>query len=132
MDTKTLSQFIAWSKTTDLQEIIYKKPGTGGRAPSLGVEIKAAAAMPQASDFSTKLIPVPAPAVGIYHAGKKGREIILKEEMPVKKGDFLGIIEMNKTRKEVHAAADGVLKIIAVTDGQPAEYGQPLFFIEPK
>ena len=38
MDTKTLSQFIAWSKTTDLQEIIYKKPG-------MGVEIKTAAAV---------------------------------------------------------------------------------------
>ena len=132
MDTKTLSQFIAWSKTTDLQEIIYKKPGSGGRAPALGLEIKAASAMPQASDFSTKLIPVPAPAVGIYHGGKKGREIILKEEMPVKKGDFMGIIEMNKTQKEVAAPTGGILKIIGITDGQPAEYGQPLFFIEPE
>ena len=27
MDTKTLSDFIAWSKKTDLQEVLFKKDG---------------------------------------------------------------------------------------------------------
>ncbi|MDR0953209.1 MAG: hypothetical protein LBM71_03350 [Elusimicrobiota bacterium] len=125
MDTKTLSDFITWSKTTDLQEIIYKKNG-------IAIDIKTAAATPAASDFSCKLDIVAAPALGIYHAGKKGKALALKENMPVKKGDLLGTIEMNKTLKDVLATIDGVLKVISITDGLPTEFGQPLFFIEPK
>jgi len=125
MDTKTLSDFIAWSKTTDLQEIVYRKAGAA-------VEIKTASAAPTACDFSCRLTPVKAPAVGIYHAGGKGKALNIKENMEVKKGDLLGFIEMNKTSKEIRSEADGILKIIAISDGKPAEYGAPLFFIEPK
>ena len=126
MDTRTLAEFIAWSKTTDLQELLYKKPA------GASVQIKTAAAAAQATDFSAKLAPVLSPAVGIYHNGAKGREIVLKENMEVKKGALLGVIEMNKTAKEVVAPADGLLKIIGVSNAQCAQYGQPLFFIEPK
>lgn len=125
MDTKTLSDFIAWSKTTDLQEITYKKDG-------ITVEIKTADAAPRATDFSCKLTPVKSPAVGIYHAGVKGKSVTVKENMPVKEGDLLGVIEMNKTTEEVKASISGTLKIISITDGKPTEFGQPLFFIEPK
>lgn len=125
MDTKTLSDFIAWSKTTDLQEITYKKDGTY-------IEIKTAQAEPGACDFSCKMTPVASPAVGIYHAGKKGKAVNIKENMEVKEGDFLGVVVMNKTSKEVCATTSGNIKIISIQDGQPAEFGQPLFFIEPK
>ncbi len=125
MDTKTLADFIAWSKTTDLQEVLYNKDG-------VNIEIKTEQANPRASDFSTPLKPVKAPAVGIYHAGKKGCSVNLKENMPVKEGDFLGAVEMNKTFKDITANAEGNLKIISISDGKPVEFGQPLFFIEPK
>ena len=82
MDTKTLSDFIAWSKTTDLQEVVFKKDG-------VCVEISTAAKNPKASDFSCKLTPVKAPAVGIYSFGKKGKAVTVKENMPVKQGDIL-------------------------------------------
>jgi biotin carboxyl carrier protein len=68
--------------------------------------------------------------VGIYHIGKKGKEIMLKENVPVKKDAFLGSIEMNNTQTDIIAPCGGILRIIAVSDGQSAEYGQPLFFIE--
>ena len=58
--------------------------------------------------------------------------ITIKEDMPVKQGDILGFVEMNKASKEVAATAEGILKIISVKDGAAVEYGQPLFFIEPK
>ena len=125
MDTKTLSQFIAWSRTTDLQEIVYKKPGEG-------IEISAAGAVPAATDFSSKLKPVASPGVGIYHAGRRGKEVTVKENTAVKVGDLLGVIVVNKTEKDVLAPVDGIIKIAGVADGQPVEYGQPLFFLEPK
>jgi Biotin carboxyl carrier protein len=125
MDTKTLSDFITWSKTTDLEEIIYIKGQTK-------LQIKTAQAQADGTDFSCKLIPVKAPAVGIFHEGSKGKAIALKEDMPVKKGDILGFVDMNNTSKEIKASEEGTLKIISVKDGAAVEYDQPLFFIEPK
>ena len=124
MDTKTLSDFIAWSKTTDLQEVVFKKDG-------VSVEISTAAKNPKASDFSCKLTAVKAPAVGIYGLGKKGKAVTVKENMSVKQGDILGYVEMNKTVKEVSSPVKGTLKIILASEGAALEYGQPLFFIEP-
>ena len=124
MDTKTLSDFIAWSKTTDLQEVVFKKDG-------VSVEISTAAKNPNASDFSCKLTAVKAPAVGIYGLGKKGKAVTVKENMAVKQGDILGYVEMNKTVKEVSSPVKGTLKIILASEGAAVEYGQPLFFIEP-
>lgn len=124
MDTKTLSDFIAWSKTTDLQEVVFKKDG-------VSVEISTAAKNPRASDFSCKLAAVKSPAVGIYGLGKKGKAVTVKENMPVKQGDILGYVEMNKTFKEIPAPVKGTLKIILASEGSAVEYGQPLFFIEP-
>ncbi|MDR1684033.1 MAG: hypothetical protein LBR90_01040 [Elusimicrobiota bacterium] len=125
MDTKTLAEFITWSKTTDLEEITYNKAGTY-------VQIKTAQAAAKTGSFACRLTPVKAPAVGIYHAGAKGKALNLKEDMPLKEGQTLGYIEMNKTQKPVLAPKEGALKIISIEDGQSAQYGQPLFFIEPK
>jgi len=52
--------------------------------------------------------------------------------MLVKKGAELGVVEAAKEFKPVSAPADGTLKIISVEDGHTVEYGQPLFFLEPK
>ena len=47
----------------------------------------------------------------------------------IKKGDVLCIIEAMKLMNEIEADQDGVLKDILVENGQPVEYGQPLFVI---
>ena len=125
MDTKTLSSVISWSKTTDLKEIVYKKDG-------VFIEIRTAQAGPRQADFSCTLTPVKAPALGIFHSGIKGGEIVLREDMSLKKHQILGSVETNKTFKEVLCPCHGVLKIISIKDGQSVQYNQPLFFIEPK
>ncbi len=47
----------------------------------------------------------------------------------VKAGDTVCIIEAMKLLNEIEADADGVVKEILVENGQPVEYGQPLFVI---
>ena len=47
----------------------------------------------------------------------------------VKVGDTVCIIEAMKLLNEIEADADGVVKEILVENGQPVEYGQPLFVI---
>jgi acetyl-CoA carboxylase biotin carboxyl carrier protein len=48
----------------------------------------------------------------------------------VKAGDTLCIIEAMKLMNEIEAEKSGVVKAILVDNGQPVEYGEPLFIIE--
>jgi acetyl-CoA carboxylase biotin carboxyl carrier protein len=47
----------------------------------------------------------------------------------VKEGDPICIIEAMKLMNEIESDASGVVKAILVENGQPVEYGQPLFII---
>jgi acetyl-CoA carboxylase biotin carboxyl carrier protein len=47
----------------------------------------------------------------------------------VKVGDRLCIIEAMKLMNEIESDVAGVVKAILVENGQPVEYGQPLFVI---
>ena len=47
----------------------------------------------------------------------------------VKSGDTLCIIEAMKLLNEIEADRDGVVKAILVENGQPVEYGEPLFIL---
>ena len=48
----------------------------------------------------------------------------------VKKGDILCIIEAMKLMNEIESEFDGEIKEILVKDGEPVEYGKPLFVIK--
>jgi len=47
----------------------------------------------------------------------------------VNAGDTLCIIEAMKLLNEIEADQGGVIKAILVENGQPVEYGEPLFII---
>jgi acetyl-CoA carboxylase biotin carboxyl carrier protein len=47
----------------------------------------------------------------------------------VKVGETVCIVEAMKLLNEIEADADGVIKEILVENGQPVEYGQPLFVL---
>ena len=48
----------------------------------------------------------------------------------VTKGQTLCIIEAMKLLNEIESDVAGTIKAILVENGQPVEYGQPLFLIE--
>ena len=125
MDTKNLANFIAWAKTTDLQEILFK-------TKDINIEIKTAGANLQKVNYQCSLYAVKAPALGIFAAGTKGKAINLREDMFVEKGQILGYIEAGKTIHPVVCPFSGKLKVISIENGQSAEYNQPLFFIDPE
>lgn len=71
-----------------------------------------------------------APLVGTYYsAPAEGAEPYIRVGEPVKKGQVLGLIEAMKLMNEIECERDGVITEILVADGQPVEYGQPLFRI---
>ena len=49
----------------------------------------------------------------------------------VRKGQVLCIVEAMKLMNEIEADVAGTIAEILVENGQPVEYGQPLFRIEP-
>jgi acetyl-CoA carboxylase biotin carboxyl carrier protein len=59
-----------------------------------------------------------------------GRQALRGSGQSVNAGDTLCIIEAMKLMNEIEADRSGVVKAVLVEDGQPVEYGEPLFIIE--
>ncbi len=73
---------------------------------------------------------VKAPMVGtFYRSSAPGSQVFVEVGQSVKAGDTLCIIEAMKLMNEIESDASGVIKAILVENGQPVEYGQPLFII---
>ena len=71
------------------------------------------------------------PMVGtFYRAPSPGAPSFVEIGQSVTKGQTLCIIEAMKLLNEIESDATGVVKAILVENGQPVEYGQPLFQIE--
>ena len=64
-----------------------------------------------------------------YRSGSPGSPSFVEVGQAVKEGDALCIIEAMKLMNEIESDATGVVKAILVENGQPVEYGQPLFLI---
>ena len=73
---------------------------------------------------------VKSPMVGtFYRASAPGAPAFVDIGSVVKEGDTLCIIEAMKLLNEIEADQSGVIKAILVENGQPVEYGEPLFII---
>lgn len=88
----------------------------------------APAAAPMAeTESGTK---VTSPMVGtFYRSPSPGAAAFVDVGSQVKPGDTLCIIEAMKLLNEIECEVAGTIKAILVENGQPVEYGQPLFVI---
>ena len=66
-----------------------------------------------------------------YAAPSPDAEVFVKEGVAIKKGDTLCIIEAMKIMNEIEAEQSGVISEILIKNGEPVEYNQPLFKIDP-
>jgi len=72
------------------------------------------------------------PFVGtFYRAAAPSAAPYVKEGQSVKRGDVLCIIEAMKLMNEIEAEFPGKIISVLVENGQPVEFGEPLFLIEP-
>lgn len=93
----------------------------------------------EAVPASAPAAPVPAAAVGhtvkapmvgtFYRAPNPNSPAFVEVGQTVKEGEPLCIIEAMKLLNEIEADKSGVIKEILVQNGEPVEYGQPLFVI---
>ncbi len=98
--------------------------------PVAGVQAPAPAAAAPAAPPAPTGHTVKAPMVGtFYRAPNPGASPFVEVGQSVKEGDALCIIEAMKLLNEIEADKAGVIKEILVENGEPVEYGQPLFVI---
>lgn len=108
-------------------------------APVQTVVAAAPAALPVPTAAPAAPAPAPAapvttidsPLVGtFYRAASPEAQAFVKVGDKVAPDTVIGIIEAMKVMNEIKAEKSGVIKEILVENGQPVEFGQPLFVIE--
>ena len=74
--------------------------------------------------------PVKSPMVGtFYRTPSPDAKPFVEVGQAVKEGQIICIIEAMKLMNEIECDKSGTVKAILVENGQPVEYGQPLFII---
>ena len=73
---------------------------------------------------------VKSPMVGtFYRSASPGSDPFVEIGSAVKSGDTLCILEAMKLLNEIESEFSGTVKAILVENGQPVEYGEPLFIV---
>ena len=102
-------------------------PGPATLPAPAAPEARAAAAEPEAGPEGHV---IKAPMVGtFYRSPSPDAKPFVEVGQAVKEGEVVCIIEAMKLMNEIDADAAGVIKAILVENGQPVEYGQPLFIL---
>ncbi|RCS57581.1 acetyl-CoA carboxylase biotin carboxyl carrier protein [Parvibium lacunae] len=147
---KTLIDLVAESGIAELEIteegegkvriVKFAQPGAQPAAPLVAAPAPAAVfAAPPTPAAAAAVEPAPAaleghvvksPMVGtFYRSSAPGAAPFIDVGAQVKAGDTLCIIEAMKLLNEIEADVGGTVKQILVENGQPVEYGQPLFVI---
>jgi acetyl-CoA carboxylase biotin carboxyl carrier protein len=115
-----------YPRSMGVPEIIV--PGATERQPSPSPSTSAAPEPRATEDLHL----LKSPIVGtFYEAPSPGAEAFVKIGAHVESGQTLCIVEAMKLMNEIESDESGELVRIFVENGQPVEYGQPLFGIRP-
>jgi acetyl-CoA carboxylase biotin carboxyl carrier protein len=114
------------------QHMMYGPPPAPAAAPAAAaVSPAAAAAAVAAAAAATADQTVTAPMVGtFYSAPAPGAKPFVDIGSEVKPGDVLCIIEAMKMMNQIESDKAGRIVSVLAKNGDPVEFGQPLFVIE--
>jgi acetyl-CoA carboxylase biotin carboxyl carrier protein len=142
----SIDQVVELAVRHNLAELEVEAAGTRIRivrehAPAAaGTRVEAApaiaAALPQTAAESVEstahLLTVEAPMVGtFYRAPKPDAPPFVAEGDVVKEGQVICIVEAMKLMNEIESKVAGRIAKVVVENGQPVEFGQPLFLVDP-
>lgn len=152
MELDKIRELVRLVEDSQIQEIELSHRGetiriskAGGVAPAAPV----AAVAPAASVPGPVPAPAEEPAAEAPKPAAKGREVVspivgtfyrspspeasafVEVGQHVNAGEVLCIVEAMKVMNEIEAEFAGTVREIAVENGQPVEFGQALFVIEP-
>ncbi len=140
MEINDLKELFALLKDTDITELQVEKEGTMIKIrrhlghPSFELVAQRPVIQERAKDVeeeTQRLVTITSPIVGTFYRLPSPEALPFVEVgMRVTKGQVLCIIEAMKLMNEIESEVDGVVVKILVENGQPVEYGEPLFLIE--
>ena len=112
------------------QKTVYVQAPTMQHAAAVpAAPAPAAPAAPQAAPAPEGHV-VKSPMVGtFYRSASPGSKSFAEVGDTVKAGQTVCIIEAMKLMNEIETDKEGVIKAILIENGQPVEYGEPLFVI---
>ncbi|WP_293442550.1 acetyl-CoA carboxylase biotin carboxyl carrier protein [Persephonella sp.] len=150
MDKELIFEIIEKIKGTKIEEVEFEnekgrikikqyvgpKKEIVASAPQPVVEVKEEIKAPSTVEIESKenhkYHVIKSPLVGtFYRAPSPGAPPFVEEGDTVSKGQVLCIIEALKVMNEIESDINGKVVKILVENGQPVEYGQELFYIEP-
>ncbi|HUJ16395.1 MAG TPA: acetyl-CoA carboxylase biotin carboxyl carrier protein [Nitrospirota bacterium] len=157
MNLKELKELIEMLKDTDISEVEIERSGVKVRlrkggdvtyhpamprmdyppsaiiAPVVSETPAAATPAEKAAEPATSnQTKVTSPIVGtFYRSSSPEKPAYVEVGAVVKKGQVLCIIEAMKLMNEIESETAGKIVQILAENGQPVEYGEPLFVIEP-
>ena len=143
MELEDLKELIELLKDSDITELQIEKEGTKVKIKrekflqSLEVPVHKPAAFhektnAEVEEEAQRLVTITSPIVGtFYRASSPETNPFVELGSKVSKGQVLCIVEAMKLMNEIECDVDGIVVKILVENGQPVEYGEPLFLIEP-
>lgn len=144
MELDDLKELIELLKETDITEITIEKEGTKVKVKrqkilsSLEIPVQKAQQSIQenivveSEEDAQRLVTITSPIVGtFFRSPTPDANPFVEVGAQVSKGQVLCIVEAMKLMNEIESDVDGIVVKILVENGQPVEYGEPLFLIEP-
>jgi acetyl-CoA carboxylase biotin carboxyl carrier protein len=143
MELEDLKDLIELLKETDITELQIEKDGTKVKIkrekllssielPVHKSEVFKEKIVAETEKAAQRLVTVTSPIVGtFYRSSSPDAPPFTEMGMKVNKGQVLCIVEAMKLMNEIESDADGIVVKVLVENGQPVEYGEPLFLIEP-
>lgn len=109
-------------------------PGASGprveAAPAIAAPLQQPT--PESVESTAHLLTVEAPMVGtFYRSPKPDAPPFVTEGDVVKEGQVICIVEAMKLMNEIESKVAGRIAKVVVENGQPVEFGQALFLVEP-
>jgi acetyl-CoA carboxylase biotin carboxyl carrier protein len=143
MELEDLKELIELLKDTDITELQIEKDGT--KVKIKREKLLSSIEMPvhkstvfqekivaETEEETQRLVTITSPIVGTFYRSPSPEAAPFVEVgLNVNKGQVLCIVEAMKLMNEIESDAEGIVVKILVENGQPVEYGEPLFLIEP-
>ena len=144
MKLDEIKKLIKFLQDTDITEFQVEKEGEKLKikrekflaapeaAPPVRQPSAGAAEVRDEAPAEQNFVTVTSPIVGIFYTAPSPESpLFVKVGSSVKKGQVLCIVEAMKLMNEIECDMDGTISKILVENGQPVEYGEPLFHIAP-
>ena len=143
MELEDLKDLIELLKETDITELQIEKDGTKVKIKkekilsSIEMSVHKSKAfqekiVAETEEEAQRLVTITSPIVGTFYRSPTPEAAHFVEVgIKVTKGQVLCIVEAMKLMNEIESDVDGVVVKVLVENGQPVEYGEPLFLIEP-